>query len=61
MPDKYDEYFCDIIFTIHPSNIPNNTRGTCSNVAWSTKQTYKYLLNKVGKENFNDKEYLLTK
>eukprot|EP01083_Nonionella_stella_P025747 70916_1 len=57
---RYGEYFMDIYFTIHPSGLPNNTRGACSNVAWSTRQIYKYLMKKEG-EGFNAKDYLLTK
>eukprot|EP01084_Bolivina_argentea_P072031 130833_1 len=58
--NKYGEYFLDIIYTIHPSELPNNTRGACSNVTWSTKEIYKYLVEKDG-DSFNDKQYILTK
>jgi hypothetical protein len=36
--DRYQDQFCDIIFTLHPFGRPGEVRGKSSNVAWAARE-----------------------
>eukprot|EP00485_Elphidium_margaritaceum_P009682 CAMPEP_0202709340 /NCGR_PEP_ID=MMETSP1385-20130828/21472_1 /ASSEMBLY_ACC=CAM_ASM_000861 /TAXON_ID=933848 /ORGANISM="Elphidium margaritaceum" /LENGTH=458 /DNA_ID=CAMNT_0049368587 /DNA_START=55 /DNA_END=1428 /DNA_ORIENTATION=+ len=57
---KFRSAFADILYTVHPSGLSNHVVGTCSNVAWSTREVYKCLQQRDGDE-FDDAAYLVTK